>query len=70
MTQERAREFIAPFLFQYRKRYEVTCDSLKRWKTGESLFRFNTASGMRSHVTSQGQAQRPTAHEVSIPQAV
>ena len=57
-------------LFQYRKRYEVTCDLglfslilLKRQC-------FNTASGMRSHVTSQGQDQRPAAHEVSIPQAV
>ena len=38
-------------VFQYRKRYEVTCDlrwsgcSFHRWRS------FNTASGMRSHVT-------------------
>ena len=37
--------------FQYRKRYEVTCDTVesrgkRRWRKS-----FNTASGMRSHVT-------------------
>ena len=37
-------------MFQYRKRYEVTCDKVakKGWKR---VIRFNTASGMRSHVT-------------------
>ena len=38
------------FEFQYRKRYEITCDlrGLARRKKWSS---FNTASGMRSHVT-------------------
>ena len=39
------------FVFQYRKRYEITCD----WEDDPLLvwyeFGFNTASGMRSHVT-------------------
>ena len=38
--------------FQYRKRYEITCD-LSSSVTGLRLLQsFNTASGMRSHVTS------------------
>ena len=37
--------------FQYRKRYEVTCDRpMRRWEHSGS-HRFNTASGMRSHAT-------------------
>ena len=38
--------------FQYRKRYEITCDSLLRSLISIVLESFNTASGMRSHVTS------------------
>ena len=37
--------------FQYRKRYEVTCDSRKRLALLFRRVSFNTASGMRSHVT-------------------
>ena len=36
--------------FQYRKRYEVTCD-FGMAVPCSSATRFNTASGMRSHVT-------------------
>ena len=38
------------FTFQYRKRYEVTCDLPER-SYQASHMSFNTASGMRSHVT-------------------
>ena len=38
--------------FQYRKRYEVTCDLLLSVYKICYWYRFNTASGMRSHVTS------------------
>ena len=55
--------------FQYRKRYEVTCDVL-----GDGLprghRRFNTASGMRSHVTKPFQHLTKQMPLVSIPQAV
>ena len=37
--------------FQYRKRYEVTCDEQDEAPTSEDEEGFNTASGMRSHVT-------------------
>ena len=37
--------------FQYRKRYEVTCDAKEKAPENISLSGFNTASGMRSHVT-------------------
>ena len=37
--------------FQYRKRYEVTCDNSEETVVFVPLGRFNTASGMRSHVT-------------------
>ena len=39
--------------FQYRKRYEVTCDDGRGKGSVELLVRFNTASGMRSHVTKE-----------------
>ena len=39
-------------LFQYRKRYEVTCDHLGASSKVADKIGFNTASGMRSHVTS------------------
>ena len=39
------------FAFQYRKRYEVTCDVLALAFLTAVLLGFNTASGMRSHVT-------------------
>ena len=38
-------------LFQYRKRYEVTCDINSTLRIGKRCWSFNTASGMRSHVT-------------------
>ena len=37
--------------FQYRKRYEITCDEISSHSYTQSLISFNTASGMRSHVT-------------------
>ena len=37
--------------FQYRKRYEITCDSTEKRGRREEFASFNTASGMRSHVT-------------------
>ena len=37
--------------FQYRKRYEVTCDIIIGCGTAAMMNGFNTASGMRSHVT-------------------
>ena len=37
--------------FQYRKRYEVTCDLRSFRRPYGGLRGFNTASGMRSHVT-------------------
>ena len=39
--------------FQYRKRYEVTCDELMNLTRRSYHGSFNTASGMRSHVTDQ-----------------
>ena len=38
-------------VFQYRKRYEITCDQIERSNNNGRFFCFNTASGMRSHVT-------------------
>ena len=49
-------------VFQYRKRYEVTCDTHRANRRRLIKFSFNTASGMRSHVTAQTQPQ-----EMSIP---
>ena len=37
--------------FQYRKRYEITCDQSSKSFLGICWRGFNTASGMRSHVT-------------------
>ena len=39
------------FVFQYRKRYEITCDDGGCSHYGGQGGCFNTASGMRSHVT-------------------
>ena len=39
--------------FQYRKRYEVTCDMPDEQLENPDLASFNTASGMRSHVTTK-----------------
>ena len=39
------------FGFQYRKRYEVTCDRTQNSLRRLTHWRFNTASGMRSHAT-------------------
>ena len=38
-------------VFQYRKRYEITCDKAITKAKGQLNTSFNTASGMRSHVT-------------------
>ena len=55
-------------LFQYRKRYEVTCDFVG--ETDSTMFSsFNTASGMRSRVTIMWNLIS-TVFVVSIPQAV
>ena len=48
MTPARKRRIL---VFQYRKRYEVTCDVILAVLTMVQALRFNTASGMRSHVT-------------------
>ena len=37
--------------FQYRKRYEITCDGSRAVCSAVQPGSFNTASGMRSHVT-------------------
>ena len=47
--------------FQYRKRYEVTCDE-RKISSRCAVSGFNTASGMRSHVTASRGCRR-------IPQA-
>ena len=44
-------DFLVCIPFQYRKRYEITCDSKKTWLGKVNMWSFNTASGMRSHVT-------------------
>ena len=43
--------------FQYRKRYEVTCDYSTIYGDGRFLWGFNTVSGMRSHVTKKNFAE-------------
>ena len=55
--------------FQYRKRYEITCDNDERVVQCMLTGRFNTASGMRSHVT-QWRFSEEGRLNVSIPQAV
>ena len=42
---------VALISFQYRKRYEVTCDLIVSILILPWIKGFNTASGMRSHVT-------------------
>ena len=42
--------------FQYRKRYEITCDSIPLRSMELEECSFNTASGMRSHVTTESNA--------------
>ena len=42
---------VSRLVFQYRKRYEVTCDVTVIGKSVKFSSSFNTASGMRSHVT-------------------
>ena len=42
---------VAVVAFQYRKRYEITCDLVWSVARKPPKFCFNTASGMRSHVT-------------------
>ena len=51
VTEEFFIGLIVYFLFQYRKRYEVTCDVDQYGEEKRKTGRFNTASGMRSHVT-------------------
>ena len=58
------------FMFQYRKRYEITCDSRSRKDSSAMSRRFNTASGMRSHVTTLEVMRVLVNNSVSIPQAV
>ena len=47
--------------FQYRKRYEVTCDPVYDALIELRKAGFNTASGMRSHVTVSGRSQKQKA---------
>ena len=61
---------IFPTLFQYRKRYEDTCDKRKLGLMKLLIVSFNTASGMRTHVTRLEAACICGCHRVSIPQAV
>ena len=56
--------------FQYRKRYEVTCDGKEFGRSIEEIHRFNTASGMRPHVTLVLEVFEVSVFQVSIPQAV
>ena len=56
--------------FQYRKRYEITCDKATSSQISFAHQSFNTASGMRSHVTSNNNPSTLSGVEVSIPQAV
>ena len=57
-------------MFQYCKRYEVTCDVDDLRREVENLQRFNTASGMRSHATAIMYQDLYKKDFVSIPQAV
>ena len=50
-------------LFQYRKRYEITCDSNEPDCAQVEAKGFNTASGMRSHVTMAPLRHRVLAKE-------
>ena len=45
-------EEMVVLVFQYRKRYEITCDNIWNNDVDNLIWGFNTASGMRSHVTS------------------
>ena len=56
--------------FQYRKRYEVTCDNGPQILIFSKTSCFNTASGMRSHVTFRRVFLQWASSVVSIPQAV
>ena len=66
--EEELNELIAA-AFQYRKRYEVTCDIAAPVAFGIAWGGFNTASGMRSHATRMFQIIL-RKKDVSIPQAV
>ena len=71
VTAELPEEVVLEFLkFQYRKRYEITCDIAPGACRGRLEASFNTASGMRSHVTSGTPYQKGGDSDVSIPQAV
>ena len=56
--------------FQYRKRYEVTCDLRSIDSPVGLVLGFNTASGMRSHATEIKEYMAMVEKAVSIPQAV
>ena len=51
MTEKPTVKLVDGVPFQYRKRYEVTCDMFRAGYLNLFTRRFNTASGMRSHVT-------------------
>ena len=59
-----------PLTFQYRKRYEITCDDESAKMQQRGWRSFNTASGMRSHVTVPMSRIATMSMPVSIPQAV
>ena len=69
MTKISENERAYPYSFQYRKRYEVTCDFGLLFQQVKSNGGFNTASGMRSHVTKLI-VTFTVRNLVSIPQAV
>ena len=61
VTKVKLEGEISPPLFQYRKRYEVTCDEAVADGAIAPLTGFNTASGMRSHVTPDSSAVKGEA---------
>ena len=70
MTREAKKDGSGVWTFQYRKRYEVTCDLRDGELPVRSIRSFNTASGMRSHVTRKLVQSKRMQKLVSIPQAV
>ena len=51
VTGRRFASSVPAGMFQYRKRYEITCDHASDMREITQLAGFNTTSGMRSHVT-------------------
>ena len=68
------KKVIAPknkLRFQYRKRYESSCNKIKKWRKDlKTLISFNTASGMRVVATKGSNVWLSPTIFVSIPQAV